>query len=147
MMSNFAVWLDSNVLVALERGFLRGVERLLDMYLAHQKKQKAAAALRKLERTALDRNAQCFACGHRDGEISYDPTIQRVVHHCKVCGAVRPELPVYPVKAWDFLGRDLRVNKERELEVMQRFNGGNIAQLQAEAAEKKAAEKKVEMVH
>lgn len=158
-MEQIILWIDSKLLEPIDAAFCAGLEKLLDMWIAQQekqrtaraarlKKQAAAAALRKLEETKIDPQAQCFACGHRDprSRIQYDPQIQRVIHACAVCGAVRPEMPVYPVKAWDFVGRDLKKNVEREEEIMRRFNGPNVERLAAEA-QKKSAEAKIEMVH
>lgn len=158
MMGQIVLWIDSKLLEPLDAAFCAGLEKLLDMWIAQQEKQRkaraerlkkqvAAAALRKLEETEIEVNAQCFACGHRKGgRIQYDPNIQRIIHACGVCGAVRPEMPVYPVKAWDFVGRDLKQNKERELEIMARFNGPSVEKLAADA-QKKTAEQKIEMVH
>lgn len=157
-MQQIVLWLDSNILEPLDQIVCAGLDRLLDMVLAWQKqihaeavaraKQRATEArLRQLKQTKIDKNAQCLACGeYNAGEIKYDPTIQRVVHRCKVCSAVRAEKPVYPVEVWDFVGRDLKKNTEREKEVMSRFEDNILADKAAQAKDAEAA-KKVELVN
>jgi hypothetical protein len=54
---------------------------------------------------------------------------------------------VYPVEVWDFLGRDLKKNKEREKEVMSRFDDDILADKAAQAKQEAEAVKKVELVH
>lgn len=54
------------------------------------------------------KNAACPACRARNGEIVYNPEIQKIVHGCNECNAAWPENPVIPPQAWDFLGRDLK---------------------------------------
>ena len=159
MMQKIILWLDGRIFEPLDQMFCAGLDRLLDMCLEWQKKSRAEAVarakqravdarLRKLAQSKIDPNAQCLACGEYDcGEIKYDPTIQRVIHRCKVCNALRPEKPVYPVEVWDFVGRDMKKGKEREKEVMARFDDNILVDQAAQAKQEADARKKVETVH
>src|SRR5690348_10409366 len=97
----------------------RVFEYLLDWIIARQ-------ARRKLSKRRIDPNSQCFACGHKQGQIAYDPATRYVIHTCNVCGALRAERPIVEATRWDFIGRDSEQSRKYEAEVRQRFEQSGV---------------------
>jgi hypothetical protein len=75
-----------------------------------------------LHKKPIDPNSLCYACGARKGRLSYDPTLQRVIKQCDVCGAARPILPRVPAHLWDFTGKALRASEDYERILRDRFD-------------------------
>lgn len=92
------------------------VEYLLECVIAFQSR-------RRISKSRIDPNQQCFACGHFQGSISYDPNSKFVIHQCGVCNAMRAVRPILPATQWDFIGRDVDQIKQYEMEMRERFSG------------------------
>jgi hypothetical protein len=97
----------------------RILERTLDTIILFQ------ARVRGGYYRKIDPNERCPSCGAKDGEISFNPMIQRVVHTCNVDGAQWAEKTRIPVEKWDFVGRDVKHvgDKKSDLDaIMDRAN-------------------------
>src|SRR5271166_258727 len=87
--------------------------RGLDVFLEYQARRKGGFY------RVINPNSQCMACGAKNGEISYNPIDQIVVHTCHICEAQWPELPRVPVLAWDFVGRNLKLAGTKKADMLE----------------------------
>jgi hypothetical protein len=94
-------------------------ERILDGLIEYQKRRRGGFY------KTIKVNGWCNACGHRNGEISWNPEVERVMHTCNVCGASWPELPRVPAHAWDYLGKMIKERRDNAEDVKEVFARAN----------------------
>lgn len=111
---------------------IRFIERVLDRVIEFERRRRGG-----YYRT-IKKNQMCPACGSKNGEIFYNPEIQRIVHTCGQCNAAWPEKPRVPASAWDFLGRDLKANADQADTVREIFRRANTPILAKPQDEKQA---------
>ena len=99
--------------------YLRG-ERLLDSIIERQKRRKGGYFKK------IKINEWCPGCGHRAGDIVWNPELERVIHNCQKCGATWPEKPRVPAHAWDVLGKMIKFNRESAQDVKDVFTRANV---------------------
>ena len=81
-------------------------ESLLSAWMAFQRWR----VKRVVANTVRDANAKCFACGARDGEMKWSPSVVwndgsgakgGLIHRCKICNASWAEKPIIAARHWD----------------------------------------------
>lgn len=98
-------------------------ERALDRVIEFQKRLKGGYYRR------IDPNAKCPSCGAKDGEIAFNPLLQKVVHTCHVDQAMWAENPRIRAEAWDFVGRDAKFADGKKSDLMEIMDRANAATL------------------